>query len=179
MTITRCAYLLCGVLLLGLMAAGLAAPEKKDEIKPPAGVPNFAVVAENIYRGAAPTNEGLKNLKALGVRTIIDLRIEKKALDEQKIAEKMGFTWINLRMGREAPTQKQVDTFLHTLSFAADEPVFVHCQHGADRTGAMIGIYRVQIEGWSFADTWKEMRKFGFKPYLDELKAAVQDRATK
>ncbi len=172
-------YLLSLLLLLGLAAGGVAAPEKAKP-KAPAGVPNYAEVVDHVYRGAAPTDEGLKNLQAMGVTTIIDLRIEKaKAQAEKKIAEKMGFTWINLPMGREAPTKAQVELFLKTLANAEQEPVFVHCQHGADRTGAMIGIYRVQVQGWSFADTWQEMRKYGFKPYLDELKGAVKQRATK
>lgn len=159
-------------LTIALLVPALAAPTAKQ-------VPNFAQVDEYIYRGAAPTKAGLEALKAMGIRTIIDLRIEKKAKDEQKIAEAMGFTWINLRMGREAPTKQQVATFLETLANAENSPVFVHCQHGADRTGCMIGIYRVVVQGWGFDETWKEMRKYGFKPYLDELKGAVSSRVQK
>lgn len=145
---------------------------------PPPGLPNFHEVVSGIYRGAAPTTEGWKSLQTLKVHTIIDLRIERKlAQAEKKVAEGKGFTWINLPMGKEAPTQKQVDTFLATLANAPNEPVYVHCQYGADRTGCMIGIYRVQVQGWSFAQAWPEMRKYGFKPYLTELKEAVRSRA--
>lgn len=157
------------------LAPGVCAVSIK---KAPAGLPNFHTVAPGIYRGGAPTREGLKALSKMGVRTIIDLRIEKQArLTEKPMAEKMGFTWIHLPMGREAPTRRQVDTFLATLAKAPDKPVFVHCQHGADRTGCMIGIYRVQVQKWSFARAWAEMRKYGFKTYLHELKAAVRARA--
>ena len=141
------------------------------------GLPNCHLVAPGIYRGAAPTAEGFTTLQSLGVRTIIDLRIEKAAKAEQQTAQKLGFVWISLRMGREAPTQQQVDTLLGHLAKAPEAPVYVHCQHGADRTGCMIGIYRVQVEGWSFAQAWEEMRRYGFKPYLNELKAAVRSRA--
>ena len=143
-------------------------------------LPNFAVVAPGILRGAAPTAEGLKKLKAQGVRTIIDLRIEKKGQAEEEAAVKaLGLKRIRIPMGREAPTPKQVELFLKTLERANQEPVFVHCQHGADRTGAMVGIWRVTHQGWSFEQTYKEMRKYGFKTYLSELKGAVQKRATK
>ena len=111
------------------------------------------------------------------IHTIIDLRIEHGlAKQEQKVAQSLGFTWINLPMGREAPTQKQVDTMLALLAKADSEPVFIHCQHGADRTGCMVGIYRVQVQGWTFAQAWTEMRKYGFKPFLSELKEAVRSR---
>jgi len=165
------------LLLIAVLASsgGLAAAPAK---KAPAGIPNFHEVAPGIYRGAAPTRAGLEALAKMGVRTIIDLRIEKQAKrDEKPMAEKLGFTWIHLPMGREAPTRRQVQTFLAALARAPGEPVFVHCQHGADRTGAMVGIYRVQVQKWSFARAWAEMRKYGFKPYLHELKAAVRSRA--
>jgi protein tyrosine/serine phosphatase len=82
-------------------------------------------------------------------------------------------------MGREAPTQKQVATFLSTLKNPAKRPVFIHCQHGADRTGAMVGIYRETHDGWDFPRTYAEMRRYGFKPFLTELKNAVKERAPK
>lgn len=143
-------------------------------------LPNFAVVVPGIYRGAAPTAAGLKKLKAQGVRTVIDLRIEKKGqVEEEAAAKALGLKRIRIPMGSEAPTAKQVALFLETLDRAKSEPVFVHCQHGADRTGAMVGIYRVTRQGWGFEETWKEMRKYGFKTFLKDLKGSVQKRATK
>ncbi len=166
--------LVLSLLVASVMARALAEPSKKK----PAGLPNFHQVTASIYRGGAPTQEGLKTLRALKIHTIIDLRIEHDlAQAEKKTAEGMGFTWLNIPMGKQAPTQQQVDTFLTTLARAPKAPVFVHCQHGADRTGCMIGIYRVQVQGWSFTQAWAEMRRYGFKPYLSELKEAVRSRA--
>ncbi|HEY3413829.1 MAG TPA: tyrosine-protein phosphatase [Armatimonadota bacterium] len=141
-------------------------------------LPNYHTVAPGITRGGAPTTAGLATLKAQGVQTIIDLRISPKQVRLEKAAAlRMGFRWLNIPMGREAPTPAQVSTFLSTLARAPKEPVFVHCQHGADRTGAMIGIYRVQVQHWPFSKAWAEMRRYGFKPYLSELKGAVRSRA--
>lgn len=141
-------------------------------------LPNFAVVAPGIYRGAAPTQNGLRRLKALGVRTIIDLRIEKKGqVEEAAAAKHLGLARVRIRMGREAPTKKQLATFLAIVDDPAQQPVFIHCQHGADRTGAMVGIWRVTRQGWSFDRAWAEMRRYGFKPWLRELKGSVAARA--
>jgi len=165
------AIALCALAPGASFAAGKAAP---------AALPNFHQVTENIYRGGAPTLQGLKHLKDLGIHTIIDLRISPKLVKvEKERALALGFTWINLPMGSEPPTQKQVDTLLATLAKAADEPVFVHCQHGADRTGCMIGIYRVKVQKWPYAQTYTEMRKYGFKPYYTKLANAVKARARK
>lgn len=143
-------------------------------------LPNFATVQPGIYRGAAPTAEGLTKLKALGVRTVIDLRIEKKGQKEEEAAVKaLGLKRVRIPMGAEAPTEKQVAQFLSLLNNSRTEPVFVHCQHGADRTGAMVGIWRVTHDKWDFARTYTEMRKYGFKPWLKDLKGAVEKRAPK
>ena len=159
-------------ILLALSVLTVAAP------KAPAALPNFHQVGPGIYRGGAPTQAGLARLKAMGIHTIIDLRCEHKlAMQEKPRAEALGFTWVNLPMGAEPPTQQQVDTLLAALAKAPAETVFVHCQHGADRTGCMIGIYRVQVQGWSFADAWKEMRRYGFNPIWKKLTAAVRTRA--
>ena len=141
-------------------------------------LPNFAAVVPGIWRGAAPTAEGLKALKALGVTTIIDLRIEKKGQAEEDAAAKsLGLKRFRIPMGAEAPTDKQVKEFLGLLAKSSSEPVFVHCQHGADRTGAMVGIWRVTQQGWGFGQTYTEMRKYGFKPWLKDLKGSVEKRA--
>jgi protein tyrosine/serine phosphatase len=167
---------LAGLLLFCLLLVNTLALAQSTKQNFP-GLPNFHEVASGIYRGGAPTAEGLKTLKALNVQTIIDLRIERAAQAEKQAAQKLGFNWLHLPMGREAPTKQQVEDFLAALASSQEAPVFVHCQHGADRTGCMIGIYRVQVQGWSFSQAWTEMRKYGFKTFLSELKAAVHARA--
>jgi protein tyrosine/serine phosphatase len=143
-------------------------------------LPNFHQVGPGIYRGAAPTEAGLQKLKAMGVHTIIDLRIAPKTVKKEKIAaQALGFHWINLPMGGDPPTQKEVDTLLATLKKAPGEPVYVHCQHGADRTGCMIGIYRVTQQHWTWQPTFAEMRKYGFNPHWTKLSGVVQQRIGK
>ncbi len=142
------------------------------------GLSNFHLVAPGIYRGAAPTAEGLATLKSMNIHTIIDLRIEPKPVKLEKArAKAMGFNWINLPMGSDPPTAKQVATFLAVLTKAPKERVFVHCQYGADRTGCMIGIYRVSVQGWPFAKAYAEMLHYGFKPHLKSMADAVRARA--
>ena len=160
----------------GLVAAVLMAGSPVHADAP--NLPNFHLVSPGIYRGAAPTTEGLRKLKAIGVRTVIDLRIAPKTVHREKAeAESQGMRWINLPMSGDPPTQTQIDTLLAALRTARKEPVFVHCQHGADRTGCMLGIYRETQQGWNFDTTYREMLKYGFKPYYHKLADAVRKRA--
>lgn len=154
-----------------LLAAGAAHADSLD-------LPNLHPVAPGIYRGAAPTAAGLRRLRDMGIRTVIDLRIAPKTVHKEKLeAERLGLKWINLPMSEAPPTNAQVDTLLAALKSAPREPVFVHCQHGADRTGCMLGIYRETQQGWDFDRTYREMLKYGFKPYYLKLKEAVRKRA--
>jgi protein tyrosine/serine phosphatase len=44
----------------------------------------------------------------------------------------------------------------------AKGPVLVHCQHGADRTGVVIAMYRIIYQGWSKQQALDEMENGGF-----------------
>ena len=157
--------------LLALLAL-TSLPAAADDL------PNFHAVAPGIWRGAAPSEAGLRRLKAMGVKTVIDLRIAPKTVRKEGIyARSLGFRWINLPMGSDPPTPTQVSTLLAALNRAPGEPVFVHCQHGADRTGCMLGIYRVTRQGWAFPRAYAEMRQDGFDPRWGRLREAVRVRA--
>ena len=161
-------------LIFSLLAAFAALPALAST----PDLPNFHQTAPGIWRGAAPTDAGLRQLKAMGVKTIIDLRIAPKTVRrEGEEARALGFHWINLPMGSDPPTPKEVSTLLATLKQAPQSPVYVHCQHGADRTGCMIGIYRVTQQGWTFPQAYAEMRQDGFNPRWVKLSQAVQERA--
>ena len=150
-------------------------------------LPNFHAVTPVLFRGAAPTPHGLEILKKMGMKTVIDLRIAPKTVaKEHAQLDQLGIKFINMPMsgdgfqksfddkGKVVPTEAQIQTFLKTIADPAQQPVFVHCQHGADRTGTMIGIYREQVAGWPYDKTYKEMRKYGFNSHWKKLSATVR-----
>jgi tyrosine-protein phosphatase SIW14 len=177
-------------LLLALTCAPLQAGESSktnNQDTPKAAVvrpdlPNFHEVQPFLYRSGEPSPAGLKNLKEMGVRTVIDLRApSERHFDEEKLAGIIGLNYINLVMTSEPPTQKQVDTFISEVKKAKDNQaagsVLVHCAHGSDRTGCMVGIWRVSQEGWNYEDAYAEMRKYWFTPKFTKLASAVKERA--
>ena len=46
------------------------------------GVPNLHKINDNLYRSAQPTKQGMKNLKKLGMKTVINLRAFHSDIDE-------------------------------------------------------------------------------------------------
>lgn len=123
------------------------------------GLPNFHMVSENLYRGAQPTAEGMKELEKLGVKTIVNLRSMHSDRDEIK-GTALSYEHINMTTWNV--DDKDVTRFLRTVTDPSRAPVFVHCQHGADRTGTMCAIYRIAVQGWSKDEAVEEMTKGGF-----------------
>ncbi len=128
--------------------------------------------------------KGLSQLKEQGFKTLIDLRApSEQKFDEKEAASKLGLKYIRMVMTSAAPTKEQVDTLLSEIKKAEKDPsngkILVHCAHGSDRTGCMIGIWRVTQEGWNYDDAYKEMRKYWFTPKFVKLSGAVKEYAEK
>ncbi|MBY0549146.1 MAG: tyrosine-protein phosphatase [Candidatus Obscuribacterales bacterium] len=179
--LTRILLIPATALMLSAQLAGAAdtttAPAKKI-----VDLPNFHQVHPFLYRGGEPTPEGVNQLNNMGVKTIFDLRNPgEKKWDEESAARKLGIKYIAMPMNSAAPTSKQVKTMMRAIESAkkapADGSVFVHCAHGSDRTGCMMGIWRVTEEKWNYDAAYKEMRKYWFTPKFTNLSGAVRKYA--
>lgn len=133
------------------------------------GVPNLHKVSEDLYRSAQPTAEGMKNLKKLGVKTIVNLR---SLHSDRNLIENTGFVYEHIRMKAWHPEEADIIRFLQIMTQSERAPILVHCQHGADRTGTMVAIYRVVIQQWTKEEAVREMTEghFGFHTVWDNLR---------
>ena len=163
------------LILAGLLLAPLNA---RAADKAPPDLPNFHVVHPFLLRGGEPTLDGVRSLKKRGVKTIIDLRaVTRGSREEKALADTLGMRYVQLPMSAAPPTREQVKTFLGLVDDPKSQPVFVHCQHGSDRTGCMVGIYRVTHDKWSYDRTYAEMRQYFFGPIYVFLSGAVRSYA--
>jgi uncharacterized protein (TIGR01244 family) len=128
----------------------------------PAGLPNFHRVNAQVYRGAQPTAEGIRELAKLGVKVVVNLRDEVNGADEQSAVEAAGMRYITIPMrGLHAPTNEQIASVLKLLNDPASGPVFVHCRRGADRTGTVLACYRITHDHWDNTKALAEARSLG------------------
>ncbi len=135
-------------------------------------IPAFAQVNEIIYRGGYPKPEGYARLRALGIKTMINLSNDtgKRYEQEQKTAREYNINLVRIPLSVYVwPEDDKVLTFLRTVLTPENQPVFVHCTSGRDRTGAMIAVYRVVVEGVSIKNAYKEALQYGFWPYKGEV----------
>jgi protein tyrosine phosphatase (PTP) superfamily phosphohydrolase (DUF442 family) len=119
-----------------------------------AGVPNLHKVDDALYRSAQPTTEGMRELKELGIRTVVDLRFWHSDLTE--IGD-TGLGYVSIPMTAFHPTEDEAVAFLKAVTDPGKIPVLVHCKYGADRTGVMVAVYRVAVQGWAKDDAVREM----------------------
>lgn len=131
-------------------------------------VDRFGEVSPGIYRGARPDLTGMMALAKLGVRTIVNLDNDEEAVEaEATWARNLGLTMISKPLsGFWTPDHETVDEILHLVSDQSLHPVFIHCQHGQDRTGLIVGLYRVEHERWPAKEAYSEMLSRGFHRIL-------------
>ena len=124
-----------------------------------AGVSNLHKVSSNLYRSAQPTAQGMGQLKQLGIQTIVNLRSFHS--DRDAIGQ-TGLAYDHIYMKAWHPEEEDVIRFLQIVTNPKRTPVLVHCQHGADRTGSMVALYRIAVQGWTKEAAIREMTQGGF-----------------
>jgi len=138
-----------------------------------AGVKNCYRVTTNLYRGAQPTTEGMRQLQMLGIRTVINLRAFHSDKDE---VAGTGLKSVRFEMKPWHAEEEDVAGFLMVVTDTNNLPVFVHCARGADRTGMMCAMYRIVVCGWSKPEAIDEMKNggFDFNPAWHDLVSFIE-----
>jgi len=167
------------VLAQAVSTLHLAAPREPAKRVVVPGVENVALVAPGIYRGATPGPKGLDGLKALGIKTVVNLR-HYHGSTEEKLCRERGIDYVRVILeSSDVPKDDDVRRFLGIVTDATRQPVYFHCWRGKDRTGAMCAAYRISVEGWPLDDARREMQAFGFYPGWRDLWNWVADYAAR
>ncbi|MGA2656807.1 MAG: dual specificity protein phosphatase family protein [Verrucomicrobiota bacterium] len=148
--------------LLGLTVGLCACAARQGGVPPGNSAANFGVVNERLYRGAQPDVSGLRNLKRLGVGSIINLRMTNDAWKAEAVeARANGMAYTNVPLsGIGRPTEPQVREILGLIE-SLPPPVFIHCKHGRNRTGTIVACYRIEHDQWSSQAALAEARRYG------------------
>ncbi|MHB2026351.1 MAG: fused DSP-PTPase phosphatase/NAD kinase-like protein [Elusimicrobiota bacterium] len=142
---------------------------------------------------------GIESLRKLGIKKIIDLqggdltspryawmpgwkklisRLEPGETPngiaaEIAAARAVGIKVINIPLDSLDPVTpaeaKSLGRILKMLARSAADPIYVHCEHGKDRTGLVIALYRVSHDHWSQKRAAREMAAMGHAGYWNGL----------
>jgi hypothetical protein len=149
-------------LLLAVCLAGCASAPA------PHGVPNFAVVDYNIYRGGQPTAQGWEYLKTLGVTNVVKLNDESEGSDAYACLVGMTINRFPISLSDQLFYLKHREMVWGAVD-AITPHTFIHCQHGQDRTGLVVACYRIDTVGYdrhTIDAAQQEMLAHGFHKSL-------------
>ena len=119
---------------------------------------NCYAVSDDLFRCEQPTKNDIPDLRALGIRSILNLRQHHRDSDA---LDRAGFTPYLHRMNAGEITVDDLVAALRLIR-AATKPVLVHCWHGSDRTGAVVAAYRIVFQDWTREAALDELRHGGF-----------------
>jgi tyrosine-protein phosphatase SIW14 len=139
-------------------------PKDLDTSRLDSTVRNFHSVTPYLFRGGQPGATGIKELAAAGIKTVVCLRWGKKTIAaEQAAVEAAGMRFISMPMYYwRLPGIDVTEQFLNLVDDKNNWPLFLHCFHGADRTGLLIAMFRITRQGWHVDHAYREMKALGF-----------------
>ena len=119
-----------------------------------------AQVSEGLWRGSRLDRDDMAELKALGIKLIVNLCAENDA--DEKPAEIFGIKALHIKIiDNEPPKFPQVMEFLTAVNKPENQPAYVHCEAGKGRTGVMVACYRIAVQGWGADAAVEEAKRMG------------------
>lgn len=139
------------------------------------------VVDGDYYIAGTPSLEGIRELKARGVRTVIDVRLTEQVpagYREQVLAE--GLQYVHIPMRPDALTGDQADAFRAAMRASNNEPVLIHCQSG-NRAAGMYGVHLGCDLGLTISDALERARRAGLKhpDLIEDLRRYLESHGAK
>lgn len=131
---------------------------------------NFGMVRPGrLYRCAQPDVTGLVTLASLGVGCVVSLNGAKNAdWDREKWIEDL--PTLSVDVPRVVALVDRINGWLNR-----DGSLAVHCTHGRDRTGLVIGAWRLRHDDWSFEEVQAERGVYGISTILEIAERAIHE----
>ncbi len=121
---------------------------------------NMAEVAPGVWRSNQPTHARFAALKAMGIRTVLNLRGPGRApffLFARESCEALGLTLVTVALqARRAPERRHVLALFEAFR-SIERPFLMHCKSGADRAGFASALYVLAHEGATVAEARRHL----------------------
>jgi len=91
------------------------------------------------------------------------------------VPEECGLRDLHVSFKHVHPEDEDVLAFLRIVTDPANQPVFVHCREGEDRTGMMVAVYRMVVQDWPKDKAMAEMKRMGFNEIWEPIEDYLED----
>jgi len=169
------------VVVVLAVAGGAVAKRHSDPAFSNIHIRNFGKMDDRFYRGAQPDESDYKDLKALGIHTVIDLTDHPTSYEKRDV-EALGMRYVSIPMSDSSyPKQESINAFLKLVNDPATGKFFAHCAGGRHRTGVVGAVYRFNVNHWTYDQAYAEMKDYDFYTRFGhgDLKTFVEDYAQK
>ena len=142
---------------------------------PPSGaILNFDNVDKYVCRGAQENVVGVEFLKSQKVTLVINLVNTNKYWHregEAVISQGIKYDWVPLN-GFTAPSKEKMEYILKLIQdeIASEGKVYIHCEHGCDRTGTVVACYEIRVYHVSNKDAQNDADIHGMSKWEVEMR---------
>src|SRR5262249_53441650 len=118
-----------------------------------------------------------RQLEEMGFKAVLDIRGNqpRASARERRRLERMGIIYLKVPLGFRPLRDGSGERVLAALQAPPALPMYVHCNVDHDRSSAVIGVYRVRVQGWSREAAVEEAKSFGIRRYFIGLNRYLRE----
>jgi protein tyrosine/serine phosphatase len=142
------------------------------------------IIPGRIYRSGQLTADGFADaVERLGIRTIVNLQDDcldpdlpisfwsGRRVKESAWCAKLGVKFVVIKpdlVSKKTPEKhpEAIDQLLDLLDDESKYPVLIHCRAGLHRTGVLSAVIRMEYQGWTPAEAYRELKAHGFGEWV-------------
>lgn len=128
----------------------------------PSVIPNYSLLRPDLAAAGQPTEAGLKRLRELGFRVVIDLRAPSEGTAAEEAAvEAAGLRYVSVPITPETFRRDDVEAVATVIDEPGRGPALLHCATG-NRVGGVWTVLQV-TRGVPWEDAEAEGRRIGLR----------------
>lgn len=117
-------------------------------------------LSDRMWRAAQPAPFQLRQVRDMGIRTVINLRGARDCgsyVLEREACDRLGLTLVDFPVNSRAAPKKEYLRGAVELFRAVEYPAVMHCKSGADRAGLMSTLYLFAHEGRPLDEAMRQL----------------------